>query len=383
MPARFANLAATLALACCGGSHADTDPMVSSGGKTPVPTTDTGSGSASLTPAGMPSVGSVDTTQSTGSATKIHGANWQDTSDPDANKTGGAQFSQFKETWVYVDGEPKGALLLAEIPSWLPVQWMDDVEGLDFNKFTPADKRVKKVQLLRYNLLEYLKAIHVDTAKIKEIYVQGGGYSELTRSILDTYGKDITFDFMGNDLTKSRFYGPKTVNVNLTYDRYVAVNVIINKPLLTFDQRHHARDASGALLNGIPYHGTPERGGVRVYLDGEMAFVIKRNSLGDVGRVSPSEPRWSLMKLLAANGIHPDIGGIDVVSDKDIYNMHRTRLAADVMQDPTFMTSSNASGQVVFGADNIPVNAFLLYSKGHVPPVKPIPPLQRDWQPGE
>jgi hypothetical protein len=379
MRTRFANLAATLALACCGGNHADTDPMVSGGGggKTVIPT-DTGSAPIP----GMPEVGSVDNTQGSGSAMKIHGQNWQENPDPDANKTGGVQFAAYKETWVYVDGEPKGVLLLAEIPSWVPVQWADDIEGLDFNKLTPPDKRTKKVQLLRYNLLEYLKAVHVNTAKIKEIYVQGGGYSELTRPILDKYGKDITFDFMGNDLTKTRFYGPTTVNVNLTYDRYVAVNVIIDKPLLTFDARHHARDASGALLNGIPYHGTPERGGVRVYLDGGLAFVIKRNSLGDVGRVSMSEPRWSLMKLLAANGLHPDVGGIDVVSEKDIYNMHRTRLPPDVMKDPTFMTSSNASGQVVFGAENVPVNAFLLYSTGHVPPVVPVPPLQRDWQAG-
>ncbi len=335
------------------------------------------------TPTGMPTVGSVDHSGAEGSgANKIHGSKWNVESDPDTNSTGAKQFQKYKETWVYVDGEPKGVMMFPEIPSWIPVAWADDIDGLDFDPSTPPDKRNKKVQLLRYNLLEYLKNAGVDTSKIKAVYIQGSGYSVLPRSTLDKYGKEITFDFTGNDMNKTRFYWPMGMPINMSYDRYVAVDVFINKPVPEVDN-HRRITIDGEFVQGIPYHGTPERGGVRVYLDGRLAFVIKRNSLGDVGRVRAGEARWSLMKLLEANGIkHPDIGGIDVVSERDIYNMHRTRLAADVMKDPTFTTNQNASGEVDFGEDQMPVNAFLLYSKGHVPDVKPLPPLERDWQKG-
>jgi hypothetical protein len=234
---------------------------------------------------------------------------------------------------------------------------------------------------MRYGLIDYLKIIGVDVSKIKGIYVQASGYTYFTKEILDKWGKDIAFDFTGNDMTKTRFYWPKGVPVNMGYDRYVALTVIVNKPLLQLDE-HRRIVIDGQIVNGIPYHGTPERGGVRVYLDGKLAMVIKRNQLNDVGRVSPNEPRWSLIKLLAANGVKADIGGIDVVSEKDVFNMHRTRMSAESLKDPTFATSSQASGEVVFGTANTPVNAFLLYSKGHVPPVKPLPPLERDWQTG-
>nr|HEX4318089.1 hypothetical protein [Kofleriaceae bacterium] len=376
-------LVAALAIAsgCGGGNNSNADPLGVAGGSNRAGDDVAGSGSDG---SAMPDVGSVDTVNSgsgSGSGIIVHGEKWNNVAEVDGSTSGAQAFKGYKETWVYVDGEPKGVLTFAEIPSWQPVAWADDIEGLDFGPNTPIDKRNKRVQLMRYGLIDYLKIIGVDVSKIKGIYVQASGYTYFTKEILDKWGKDIAFDFTGNDMTKTRFYWPKGVPVNMGYDRYVALTVIVNKPLLQLDE-HRRIVIDGQIVNGIPYHGTPERGGVRVYLDGKLAMVIKRNQLNDVGRVSPNEPRWSLIKLLAANGVKADIGGIDVVSEKDVFNMHRTRMSAESLKDPTFATSSQASGEVVFGTANTPVNAFLLYSKGHVPPVKPLPPLERDWQTG-
>src|SRR5580658_8779126 len=100
MRLRFADfqvLGATLIamIAGCGGTHADPDPTA---GKTPtMPTQEPIAGSAGSAgatapvPSGMPQVGSLDTSQGSGSATKIHGANWNVEVDPDANTTGAKQ----------------------------------------------------------------------------------------------------------------------------------------------------------------------------------------------------------------------------------------------------------------------------------------------------
>ena len=44
-------------------------------------------------------------------------------------------------------------------------------------------------------------------------------------------------------------------------------------------------------------------------------------------------------------------------------------------------SAAAVSGEVIFGKQKLEVNAFLLYSKGHVPASEPLPELERDWQP--
>ena len=324
-----------------------------------------------------PTPGDVDPTGGSGSDTKIHGSNWQDT-DPD---TGGKAFQGFKETWIYVDGQPKGALLYPEIPSWLPVAWKDDVEGLDFKPGDPPPYD-RKVQLLRYRLVDYLKMMGLDINKVKGVYLHGSGYTFLPHDTLVKYADGITFDFTGNDMTKTRFYWPMDMTVNTSYDRYAAVSVFIDKPLLKLDE-HNNPFIDGVEVNGIPYHGNPERGGVRVYLDGRFAMVIKRNTLNDVGRLKPNEPRWSLRKLLEANGVKADnIAAVDVVDEKDTYHQTRERMPDTILAELDFATASNASGEITLGKEAKPANAILLYTKGHVPKPQALPPLERDWQKG-
>src|SRR6185436_1933016 len=79
-------------------------------------------------PTKAPTPGTLDV--SAGSAVKpvIHGEKWQN-----GDEEGGRNFAAFKETWIYVDGVPRGALVFAELPVGLPVAWKDDVEGLDFH----------------------------------------------------------------------------------------------------------------------------------------------------------------------------------------------------------------------------------------------------------
>jgi hypothetical protein len=315
-----------------------------------------------------------------GSAAKpvIHGEKWS--SDEEG---GGKAFKAFKETWVYVDGVPRGVLLFAEMPPGMPYTWKDDIEGLDFK---PGDKgpREKKIQILRWRLAEYLTAIGVDIKKIKIVYLHGSGYVAIPGDQFRKFADGIQFDFTGNDLSKSRFYWPTNMKTNTAYDRYAAVSVFIDKPPLTLD-RHNNPSIDGQEVGGIPYHGTPERGGFRVYVDRRLAMVVKRNELGSAGMINkdkPSEePRWSMIKLLESQGVKIAPVAGDLVVSKDLTNQKRTRLAEDYVKELEFSQNTESSGGLLLGKDKLPGTALYLYSKGKVPKDLPLPPLERDWSP--
>ena len=301
----------------------------------------------------------------------IHGEKWQS-----ADEEGGKNFAAFKETWVYVDGVPRGALVFAELPIALPEAWKDDIEGLDFH---PGDKgpREKKIQLLRWRVSDYLRLVGVDVAKVKMVYLHGNGYVAIPGERFRKFADGITFDLTGNDLSTSRFYWPTDMPTNTSYDRYAAVSVFIDKPPLRLDE-HNNPFIDGVEVAGIPYHGSPERGGFRVYVDNKLAMVVKRNELGAVGRIG--NERWDLGKLLEAHGVRVEPVAGDLVVARGVTQQRRERLDAAYLQDLDVGVNAQASGTLLLGKDSRPATALHLYTRGHVPPVVPLPVFQRDWQ---
>jgi hypothetical protein len=331
------------------------------------------SATAAATPAAAPAApvpGSVDTAAGSGSGATpvIHGDKWQNADE------GGVNFLAFRETWVYVDGVPRGALIFAELPVALPPAWKDDVEGLDFHPGDPGPHE-KKIQLLRWRLADYLRLIGVDLARIKMVYLHGNGYVAIPGDRFRKNADGITFDLTGNDLTASRFYWPTDMPTNTSYDRYAAVSVFIDKPPLTLDE-HNNPFIDGVEVMGIPYHGTPERGGFRVYVDNKLAMVVKRNELGATGRIS--NERWDLKKLLAGHGVKAQPVAGDLVMARDMHVQQRERLDAAYVQDLELGVNAQASGTMLVGKADRPATALHLYTKGHVPPVLALPVLERD-----
>jgi hypothetical protein len=346
-------------------SNATTGPAPAPVGSSVQPPAQSGSsGSAAPVP------GSVDTAAGSGSAVKpaIHGEKWQNADE------GGVNFLAFRETWVYVDGAPRGALIFAELPAALPPAWKDDVEGLDFHPGDPGPHE-KKIQLLRWRLSDYLRLIGVDLARIKMVYLHGNGYVAIPGDRFRRYARGITFDLTGNDLSTSRFYWPTDMPTNTAYDRYAAVSVFIDKPPLTLDE-HNNPFIDGVEVMGIPYHGTPERGGFRVYVDNKLAMVVKRNELGATGRIS--NERWDLNKLLAARGVKAQPVAGDLVMARDMNLQRRDRLDAAYVQNLEIGVNAQASGTMLVGKDDRPATALHLYTKGHVPPVVVLPVFERD-----
>jgi hypothetical protein len=304
-----------------------------------------------------------------GALTEKHGDKWADPEDP---KTVGG-FAMYKEAWVYVDGQAVGVLRETELPP-IPEVWVDQVEYLDFKPGDPGPHE-RIYQVRRWALDDYFAAVGVDLKKIKTVLLHGG------RGTVFIDGKDFRrlkgkflFDLTGNSDLKLRVFLPDEIvpKLNTSFDRYASISVIVDKPAPTTDESNNVV-IDGVVVEGIPYYGQPLRGGVRVYLDGRLAQVIKRNALGDEGRVAPGKDEWSVTGLLEARGVAVELGAADVIQKTQTV----TRVEGDRASALRFHTDSQAQGSVILD-DGTQVSALMLWSKGKVPPVKTRTPNERD-----
>ncbi len=301
----------------------------------------------------------LDPAAAVDAAVEEHGARWRD---DDSERVGGFQI--FKEAWVYVDGEPYGVLREVELPE-LPVAWTDATEFLDFK---PGDTgpRERIYQRKRWRVIDYLKAVGVDPRKVKLLVVHGGrGVVGIPGPVLRKHGDDIRFDLTGNAWNKLRVFYPKEMPRNASFDRYTAISVYVDKlpPTISDDDQLML---DGEYVGGIPYHGSPQRGGIRIYLDHKLALVIKRNALGETGRVSAAgeRERWNLGKLLAARGADlRDVVAADVIYDED-----RRRVAQVDLATLDFGTVEKVSGEIELLPDGARAQEIILFRKGKVPP---------------
>lgn len=305
-----------------------------------------------------------------GGVSEVHGDKWADPEDP---KTVGG-FSMFKEAWVYVDGKPVGVLREAELPP-IPDVWIDQIEALDFKRGDPPPHE-RVYQARRWRLSDYFKAVGVDLKKIKAVAVHGGrGTVLIAGDVFRRLHKDVLFDLTGNSDLKLRVFFPDAMlpHIKTSFDRYVAVSVIVDKPVPEANEQNDLV-LDGVVLEGIPFYGQPLRGGIRVYLDGKLAVIIKRNALGDEGRVAPGVDEWSVVELLKARGVDPSkIGAADVLDALQVV----TRLDAATVPTLTFKTSEQAQGAILLSNGGA-TNAILLWTEGKVPPVRQLSPSERD-----
>jgi len=294
------------------------------------------------------------------------GDKWK-SDDEDERSLGG--FQMFKEAWVYVDGTPIGVLREVELPP-MPVAWMDEIESLDFNRGDPGPHE-RVYQAKRWRLSDYLVAAGVDLRKIKMVILHGGrGVVAIPGADFRRFKDGLRFDLTGNSMSKLRVFLPDKLPRTTSFDRYTAVSVLIDKPLPTIDDSNDMY-LDGEWVGGIPYFGTPLRGGVRVYLDGRLALVIKRNQLGETGQVAPG--RWNLARLLDAHGISSE----QVVAADIVEGDGRSRIDDLDLASFDFTSAEGKSGKVLIGPHQAPSNAVMLYSKGKVPPVWRRAPSER------
>jgi hypothetical protein len=270
--------------------------------------------------------------------------------------------SRWKDTGVYVDGKPVAFLSFGELPITLEPVWVEEEASIPFKKGHKGP-RVKIVKQRHYRFTDYLRALGVDLAEVKELHVYGPKFTGtiiVGGDELRKKGKDFLFRFGGDVAGKAIPRVPQGFGNGKSPDKISTVIVYIKKkpPVLV---RNQGLVLDGEVQRDIPYFGEPLRGGVRVYLDDRLATIIKRNQLvwDEAATVIDNVPHYSLAWFLRAEGV----GLGKVVEAWIIRDEQRVRkLTADELAQVTFIAGSQKKGEILIGPDKIPAQALALHT---------------------
>jgi hypothetical protein len=280
------------------------------------------------------------------------------------SKTHGEQREQrFKEPAVYVDGKPLGVLKFGEMPIPLEPAWYEERAAIPFK---PGHKgpRYRIVKQRRYRYRDYLSAMGVDVAKIKELHIYGGNRHAAAVVIPGDSIRDVDefqFRFGGNIWGKPIPACPARVGDGKCPDQIgtMALYVEKNPP-----QRKGGHFYFGdEKIDGIPYLGTPIRGGVRVYLDGPLVTTVKRNKLKtiDLKTTGPEgKEHYKLFDFLKLQGVDTD-----KVQEAWLVQYERRikKLSRAELLKVTFYAGESGSGEILMGDDETATHAIMLHTE--------------------
>ncbi len=272
--------------------------------------------------------------------------------------------SRWKDTVVYVDGQPRGVLTFGELPvplepAWIPEQKPAEIRpGSNDPGFTWIKKR-------RYRFTDYLKAIGVDVAKVQAIHVYGPKFTDSIvatgKELRSKDGRELTFRFgadVGGKAIPSAVEGfgngrsPDKISSVMVYVKRKAPTLIPNDGFYL----------DGEKVVGVPYYGEPLRGGVRVYLDNALVAVIKRQELKPelAEKLPDGTLRWKMHDFLKSVGV--DDKGVTqawVIRDE----RREEQLPAEEVAQATFEAASQAHGEILLGKEKLRAQAIALHRK--------------------
>jgi hypothetical protein len=280
---------------------------------------------------------------------------------PAEHKSGNARW---KDTIVYVDGQPRGVLTFGELPVPLEPTWVDEQSPREIRP-NSNDTGYVSVKRRRYRFTDYLKAIGVDVAAVKAIHVYG---PKFTDSIIATgaqlrskEGAGLMFRFGADVGGKAIPVVPADFGNGRSPDKISSVMVYIKRiPPKLIPQDGFYLD--GQKVVGVPYYGEPLRGGVRVYLDNRMVAVIKRQELKPetAEKLPDGTLRWKLHEFLATAGID-DSGVVQAWTIRD--ERRQETLSQEELAVATFEAAPQAHGEVLFSAKKLRAQAIALHRR--------------------
>lgn len=278
---------------------------------------------------------------------------------PMPRKRGGGKWH---DAGVFVDGKELSVMWFGELPRDLEPVWLKRLESLDFK---PGDKgpRERVIRQRRYRLSDYLRSLGVDIGAIKMLHVHGGGghVAVIPGDVFRKWKRKLLFGFGGETQGKPIPIFPPGMPINTNFDRITAVAVYIDKPAPEIDSEFKPV-LDGKRVDGIPYVGTPPRGGVRVYKNDHLVAIIKRRKLADSGIELREEldghTSFALFGALGALGVDTS----DVACGEVIFDERRTKiLPRKTLADARVKAISGRSGLVQF-PDGTEMQALALYT---------------------
>ncbi len=180
-------------------------------------------------------------------------------------RPGGQKKKRFGQSPVYVDGVPTAVVAYGELPPWLRTRWVRLNDGRKVIRFVFAD---------------YLRALGVPLRRVQAVHLYGGRgrVGTISGAELRRVRDRLLFSFTRGDAGKMRMHWDGDVQVSDSIDKVQAVAVYVDRVPPRWDRgKWGLVNARGIELEGIPYAKAPLKGGVRIYLDGRIAHVLKRN----------------------------------------------------------------------------------------------------------
>jgi hypothetical protein len=184
---------------------------------------------------------------------------------------------RFGSSAVYVDGKAVGVLTSTEMPLQLKPRV---IEHPDHSTTT------------HYGVLDYLRALKVDTSKIKALHLYGGkrvlifGHEDLVMA------ERVAFSFVGVNRGKTRLHLPKVKLPpgNYSIDMLTNVAVYLEKEPPRRDENRDLVMPDGTKVEGkVPYAPEEQGSGTRIYVDGALVGTVKRKKITNDILVAPAD----------------------------------------------------------------------------------------------
>jgi len=273
--------------------------------------------------------------------------------------------SRWKDTGVYLDGQPIGFLTFGEIPITLQPTWVKDKVSAEKRPHS-NDPGWRWAQQRYYKFTDYLRAVGVDPAKVVEMHVYGPKY---TQAIIAT-GKDLMtkeanefmFRFGVNVGGKALPHLPYGFANGKTPDKISSVMIYIKKKPPVLDKQIGLFVLDGVEQTGVPYYGEPIRGGVRIYMDDKLSTIIKRQELDATKATTgpDGDLYWSYYDWLASKGVDTT-----KVVEAWVVNGERRRekISAADLKTMKFSAGAQAKGGVLMGDKKLLANAITMFSR--------------------
>jgi hypothetical protein len=262
---------------------------------------------------------------------------------------------RFRECYVYLDGTPVGALAWGELPPNVTTMWHTIKDGRKYR---------------RYGFHAYLEGLGVDMKKLKEVHLYGGRTrtcivpGEEVRKFKDRIQVAFTQSKRGQPLV----YWPPKIKINDSIDKISRIAIYVNKRPPKWNQEESVLELDGELLEDgeIPYSTTEMRSGARVYIDGLLVAVLKRNKIEQTKSSSVAEknPPVPLLAHLEAIGKKTSVLSSADIVDEDIYVGHVEKKDLPKL---SFALIDNSGGEVLMHPLEQRATAILLSAKRKPP----------------
>lgn len=282
--------------------------------------------------------------------------------------------SRWRDVGVYIDGKPVGFLSWGELPLACKASWLKEKVSADMRAGT-NDPGWKLARKRYYKFTDYLKAVHVDPRKIKELHVLGPHPSETLivtgRDLQTPAANELWFTFGANTSGKPIPHSPEHLGNGKVGDKINGVMIYINKKPPTLVE-NEGLFLDGVPQTGVPYYGEPVRGGVRVYLDDQLATIIKRQELDPkkATKASDGSPMWRLAEFLSEHGVDTK----HVVEMWTIREEIRSeKFSGAELATMTFQANSQAKGGVLLGDKLVRASVIALHTRSLTPDDLPVP----------